>query len=136
MRSAKPIALLSLSTALLCSVSMSTQADDPAPSMERYQATIVQSADDASIVSTLQSRLAWHGNTAGIDIRVSSHKGVVSLSGMVPADSDKRVAVATALHTPGVVSVDASQLHIGRARQVSEARWQQPRLQQAYRMQL
>ncbi|MAG68448.1 MAG: hypothetical protein CMK74_21645 [Pseudomonadales bacterium] len=136
MRSAKPIALLSLSTALLCSLSMSTQAREPALSMEPHQATIVQSADDSRIVSTLQSRLTWHGNTSGIDIRVDSNKGVVRLSGVVPERGDKRVAVATALHTPGVVSVDASRLHIGQARTVSEARWPSPTLQTANRLQL
>ena len=136
MRSAKPIALLSLSTALLCSLSMSTQAREPALSMEPHQATIVQSADDSRIVSTLQSRLTWHGITSGIDIRVDSNKGVVRLSGVVPERGDKRVAVATALHTPGVVSVDASRLHIGQARTVSEARWPSPTLQTANRLQL
>jgi osmotically-inducible protein OsmY len=104
--------------------------------MEPHQATIVQSADDSRIVSTLQSRLTWHGNTSGIDIRVDSNKGVVRLSGVVPERGDKRVAVATALHTPGVVSVDASQLHIGQARTVSEARWPSPALQTANRLQL
>ncbi|WP_321346182.1 BON domain-containing protein [Halopseudomonas oceani] len=119
MHSAIPPALLALSTSLLSSLVFGTPVSTGPYSMEQSHPAIVQSHDDASITRALESRLAWQGNTRGIQIRVSCNKGVVTLSGTVLNNNDFRVATETALHTPGVRSVDTSSLRIGSAQPVN-----------------
>lgn len=118
MHSALPQALLALSTSLLACMAVSAPGT-ATYLMEQNPAAIVQSADDTRITSALQQRLAWQGNTQGIEIRAKVRNGVAHLSGTVLNRNDVRVATETARHTPGVIRVDASALTIATNHPVS-----------------
>lgn len=121
MHSAIPQALLALSTSLIACMAFSA----PGTSsylMERNPGAIVQSNDDTRITKSLQQRLAWQGNTQGIQIRVKVRNGVARLSGTVLSPGDFRVATQTARYTPGVTRVDNSALTIANTRPVNLTR--------------
>lgn len=64
-----------------------------------------ETVDDASITAAVKSRLLWNSQTEGLKTEVSTHSGVVTLSGI--ADSDETIELANKLakNTHGVASV-------------------------------
>ncbi|WP_341706869.1 BON domain-containing protein [Halopseudomonas sp.] len=121
MHSALPQALLALSTSLIACMAFSAPGTG-SYLMEQNLGVIVQSNDDSRVTRALQHRLAWQGNTQGIQIRVKVRNGVARLSGTVLNPSDVRVATETARHTPGVTRVDNSALMIANSRPVNLSR--------------
>ncbi|HBX55263.1 MAG TPA: transporter, partial [Pseudomonas sp.] len=45
------------------------------------EASLAQRFDDATLAATVKSKLLWNSNTEGLDIKVRTESGVVSLSG-------------------------------------------------------
>lgn len=62
--------------------------------------------DDATITSTIQSKLQTDQRVAGAKIEVETRLGVVTLSGTVKSESVKRDAMQIAQDTPGVEKVE------------------------------
>jgi osmotically-inducible protein OsmY len=62
--------------------------------------------DDATITSTVKSKLLWSKNTSGMAIDVDTKAGKVSLMGNADSAAAKELATRLALNTHGVVSVD------------------------------
>jgi hyperosmotically inducible protein len=62
--------------------------------------------DDATITSTIRSKLQTDQRVAGAKIDVETQLGVVTLSGTVKSESIKRDAMQIAQDTPGVEKVE------------------------------
>jgi osmotically-inducible protein OsmY len=61
---------------------------------------------DATTTATVKSRLLWNRATSGLDIKVDTHDGRVSLNGNVASKAEKELSERIALDTEGVLSVD------------------------------
>jgi osmotically-inducible protein OsmY len=64
-----------------------------------------QEVDDATISAKVKTRLAGDTETSAIKIGVTTVKGVVTLSGVVPTDREKTKAEQVARETEGVTQV-------------------------------
>jgi hypothetical protein len=63
-------------------------------------------ADDAAIVTNIQSQMFSDPQLKGADVKVSSTHGEVTLRGTVPGDAARLDAYKLALHTTGVTKVN------------------------------
>jgi len=61
---------------------------------------------DATTTAAVKSRLLWNQGTSGLDIRVETANGVVTLSGDAGSKAEKELAERLALDTDGVVRVE------------------------------
>lgn len=67
--------------------------------------TLAQRFDDATLVATVKSKLLWNRNTEGLDIKVTSDNGVVTLTGSAQTAAAKELAGRLAGNTEGVREV-------------------------------
>lgn len=58
----------------------------------------------------MKSSLIANKNVSGVDIKVETNKGVVSLSGNVKSDAERDLAIETAKGIKGVKAVSADGL--------------------------
>ncbi|HHK4154607.1 TPA: BON domain-containing protein [Pseudomonas aeruginosa] len=65
---------------------------------------------DTWITSKVKSSLIANKNVSGVDIKVETNKGVVSLSGNVKSDAERDLAIETAKGIKGVKAVSADGL--------------------------
>ncbi|MFN3880927.1 MAG: BON domain-containing protein [Nitrincola lacisaponensis] len=75
--------------------------------------------EDASITAAVKSKLLWSTYTDGMDSEVSTHRGVVTLTGIAESNEEKALAETLALSTRGVRSVD-NQLVISTEEAITE----------------
>ncbi|MDO9625895.1 MAG: BON domain-containing protein [Pseudomonas sp.] len=87
--------------------------------------TLAQRFDDATLVATVKSKLLWNSNTEGLDIKVASNNGVVTLSGSAPTPAAKELAGRLAANTNGVrqvqnqLTVSAADTNAAKAQQAA-----------------
>lgn len=62
--------------------------------------------NDATTTATVKSKLLWNRNTEGLDIKVSTRNGVVTLEGQAQSDAASELAERLARNTEGVSQVD------------------------------
>jgi osmotically-inducible protein OsmY len=67
--------------------------------------TLAQRFDDATLVATVKSKLLWNRNTEGLDIKVTSDNGEVTLTGSAQTAAAKELAGRLAGNTEGVREV-------------------------------
>lgn len=65
-----------------------------------------ETVNDQRITSVVKSRLLRHPEVSGLDINVDTHKGVVSLKGVVESPSEAKRAVELASTVAGVTTVE------------------------------
>lgn len=75
----------------------------PAPTAERSYGEMI---DDATITSSVKSKLLWSKHTDGLKTDVDTRRGKVSLTGTADSAAARELAGQLALNTRGVVSVD------------------------------
>ncbi len=68
--------------------------------------------DDSVITAKVKSKLLADKMVSGLDIKVETNNGIVTLQGIVKTDSEATTAVELASSTPGVIDVDTSKLTI------------------------
>ncbi|EQL42575.1 transporter [Pseudomonas aeruginosa VRFPA03] len=64
-----------------------------------------EAVSDTWITSKVKSSLIANKNVSGVDIKVETNKGVVSLSGNVKSDAERDLAIETAKGIKGVKAV-------------------------------
>jgi len=69
-----------------------------------------EAVSDTWITSKVKSSLIANKNVSGVDIKVETNKGVVSLSGNVKSDAERDLAIETAKGIKGVKAVSADGL--------------------------
>jgi hyperosmotically inducible periplasmic protein len=74
----------------------------PTSSERRYGEVI----DDATITSSVKSKLVWSKYTDGLTTDVDTNRGKVKLTGTADSEAAKSLASQLALNTRGVVAVD------------------------------
>lgn len=62
--------------------------------------------NDATTTATVKSKLLWNRNTEGLDIKVSTRNGIVTLEGQAQSDAASELAERLARNTEGVSQVD------------------------------
>ncbi len=62
--------------------------------------------NDATTTATVKSKLLWNRNTEGLDIKVSTRNGIVTLEGQAQSDAASELAERLARNTEGVRQVD------------------------------
>src|SRR5690554_4148676 len=62
--------------------------------------------NDATTTATVKSKLLWNRNTEGLDIKVSTRNGLVTLDGQAQSDAASELAERLARNTEGVRQVD------------------------------
>jgi len=87
------------------------QADYVAPEKSATR-SYGEKIDDATITSTVKSKLLWSKHTDGITTNVDTKNGKVTLQGTADSAAEKELANTLAMNTRGVVSVD-NQLVVG-----------------------
>lgn len=79
--------------------------DSDAERTERTDASMSQRFDNATTTASVKSKLLWNSNTEGLDIKVSTANGVVTLEGTAQSDEAKELAERLAANTDGVRDV-------------------------------
>lgn len=74
-----------------------------------------RTVQDATITAAVKSKLLWDNNTEGLDIKVDTDDGVVTLKGDVASEANKDLAEQIARNTHGVQKVD-NRLEVKHAR--------------------
>lgn len=69
-----------------------------------------EAVSDTWITSKVKSTFLADDSISGLDIKVETNKGVVSLSGVVPSDAERDLAVQKAKTIKGVHAVSADGL--------------------------
>lgn len=69
-----------------------------------------EAVSDTWITSKVKSSFLADDSISGLDIKVETNKGVVSLSGVVPSDAERDLAVQKAKTIKGVHAVSADGL--------------------------
>ncbi|WP_437881603.1 BON domain-containing protein [Pseudomonas sp. LRF_L74] len=69
-----------------------------------------EAVSDTWITSKVKSTFLAEKNLSGLDIKVETNKGVVSLSGVVATDAERDLAIAKAKEIKGVHAVSADGL--------------------------
>lgn len=69
-----------------------------------------EAVSDTWITSKVKSTFLADNSLNGLDIKVETNKGVVSLSGVVASDAERDLAVAKAQEIKGVTAVSADGL--------------------------
>jgi len=72
---------------------------------ERRESEFFRTVEDATLTARVKSKLLWNRNTNGLDINVTTEKGVVTLKGKVASDVQGDLAVELAKNTTGVERV-------------------------------
>ncbi len=69
---------------------------------ERREPEFFRTVEDATVTAKVKSKLLWNRNTNGLDIKVTTHDGVVTLKGKVGSDAHRQLAELLAKNTTGV----------------------------------
>lgn len=69
-------------------------------------------ADDAAITKGIKTRIAESPILAPLNVAVSTHRGVVTLSGEVDSETQASLLVEMSAATIGVADVEAAKLHV------------------------
>ncbi len=78
---------------------------DADPSDTSQQSDFSQRMQDATTTATVKSKLLWNSNTQGLDIKVETSNGVVTLSGKADSSESRELAERLASNTDGVREV-------------------------------
>ena len=62
--------------------------------------------DDLSTTASIKTKFLTTSNVSGLDVKVSTDRGVVTLTGKVNSDAERSLAEQIAKNTDGVVSVN------------------------------
>lgn len=65
-----------------------------------------RAVEDATITAGVKSKLLWNDNTDGLDIKVDTKQGVVTLTGVADTDASRDLAGYLAANTGGVRDVE------------------------------
>jgi osmotically-inducible protein OsmY len=76
---------------------------DSQPSTEL---TLAQQLEDITLSATIKSKLLWNSQTEGLDVKVATRAGVVTLTGEARSAEAKELAGQLALGTQGVSEVN------------------------------
>jgi osmotically-inducible protein OsmY len=101
------------------------QVDPQIEPIASNEPTLAQRFDDATLVATVKSKLLWNSNTEGLDIKVASESGVVTLNGSAPTPVAKELAGRLAANTNGVrqvqnqLTVSAADTNAAKAQQAA-----------------
>jgi len=68
--------------------------------------TYAEMIDDSAITAAIKSKLVWSKNTDGLDTKIATKAGKVTLTGNADSGAAKELASRLAQNTRGVVSVD------------------------------
>ncbi|SRR5690606_16614882 len=103
-------------SAMTFSVSQAALADSiteqqyAAPLMLADNNDVGEAVSDTWITSKVKSTFLADDDISGLDIKVETNKGVVSLSGVVPTDAERELAIEKAKTIKGVRDVSADGL--------------------------
>jgi len=87
------------------SVDNRLQVDSNVERREAGEPTLADRLGDATLTATVKSKLLWNRNTEGLDIKVETEGGVVTLSGEADNSAARELAGRLAEDTDGVRSV-------------------------------
>lgn len=73
---------------------------------ENKDGTFVERFNDATTTATVKSKLLWNRNTEGLDIKVTTKNGVVTLEGNADSSAASELAERLARNTDGVRQVN------------------------------
>lgn len=79
---------------------------DYVPPKSTTDRSYAERIDDSVITAAIRSKLVWSKNTDGLDARIATKAGKVTLSGNADSGAAKELAGRLALNTRGVSSVD------------------------------
>ena len=109
-RHTRTLLAAALSTALLFSASHAMAANPPNEPEENAQNDSSQPVTDTWITTKVKADLLATENVSGLDIKVETVDGVVTLSGAVASKAQKDKAIAVAKQIKGVKQVEATGL--------------------------
>lgn len=78
---------------------------DAEPGAESTQSDFSRRIQDATVTATVKSKLLWNSNTEGLDIKVETQDGVVTLTGQAQSSEAKELAGRLAENTDGAREV-------------------------------
>ncbi|MCB1743825.1 MAG: BON domain-containing protein [Gammaproteobacteria bacterium] len=78
---------------------------EPGTERRTQSDSFARTFEDASITARVRSQLMWNSGTDGLQIKVSTENGVVSLSGPVESAAERSLAREIASGTAGVLDV-------------------------------
>lgn len=112
MKTTKNLACVALTTALLTGLPLSQAfAENTVKESVSHAATNVKEASsDTWITSKVKSTYLADSAISGLDIKVETNDGVVSLSGEVTTEAERKLAIQRAQEIKGVKSVAADGL--------------------------
>lgn len=93
-------------SAMSLSMAPAVYADTTGDKVDRAE----EAVSDTWITSKVKSTFLADDDISGLDIKVETNKGVVSLSGVVPTDAERDLAVQKAKTIKGVRDVSADGL--------------------------
>jgi osmotically-inducible protein OsmY len=76
------------------------------PARKAGQRSFGEAVEDATITAGVKSKLLWNDNTDGLDIKVETKQGVVTLTGVADSAASKELAGYLAANTGGARDVD------------------------------
>lgn len=76
------------------------------PKRSTSKPSFKQSVEDATVTASVKSKLLWNEHTDGLDIKVRTVGGVVTLTGTADTAASKDLAARLASNTDGVRNVD------------------------------
>jgi len=95
------------------------EADYVSPARASEERSFGEFVDDATITTSIKSKLLWSKSTKGLKMDVDTHMGAVKLLGNADSAESKEIAGRMAQNTNGVVSVD-NQLVVDKANPASK----------------
>ena len=91
------------------------------PQRDVNERTFSDKVEDATITASVKSKLLWNSHTDGLDIKVDTVAGKVTLTGTAESGTEKDLAGRLARNTNGVTSVD-NRIAVGARSDVDRAR--------------
>ncbi len=78
---------------------------EPESESRREDPGFFRAVEDASTTARVKYNLLWNRNTSGIDIKVNTVNGTVTLTGLIGSKIEKDLAIQIAKNTKGVTEV-------------------------------
>ena len=76
------------------------------PAHPKSERSFIEKVGDATITASVKSKLLWNSHTDGLDIRVNTNYGKVTLTGSAATGAEKDLAGRIAKDTDGVIGVN------------------------------
>jgi hyperosmotically inducible periplasmic protein len=78
---------------------------EPESESRREDTGFSRAVEDASTTARVKYNLLWNRNTSGMDIKVNTINGTVTLTGLIGSKIEKELAIQIAKNTKGVLDV-------------------------------